>query len=840
MDKTKLVNDTAELFRVSGHKVDISIEMNHREIDIRAEETQGLVRKVILIECAEYARPVGIDKLQTDVRKLHSAKEVLGDNAIIMHVSRHGYSKNASGYAAENGIPATRFEDLRSQLINFDSYIEAIDQDPLRSSIMTEYQPNPIHYEGSSSESPSVRFLEDWLGTDSRWLTLLGDYGVGKSWTLKRFLYALIEKYRADPMSTPLPLFIPLQQFTKAFDFQNLIIRTMQLIGLTGVHYGAFEYLMSQGRIIFLLDSFDEMAQHLSRNTIRENLKELLVGISSDSRAIMTSRPTYFEGRSERLLLVERDGSIEWHPLDQQQLARQTAMSRVIGESMHTSRFARVSDLTITQRKALFEVVLGRNSPAYQRLMGLFDRFQNLESISQRAVIARLLTMVATALSDSSEILTEEGSPVIPEDLKDLNEAKIFEIVVYNLLYRDQNLGTLSNSQRLHFLRSFAVQLQQRDNDLFASPAVLRSFVARLFQSELARSDTPEQLLESYYRICRRHSGLTTEGQFRDTSGHLDIPVSEEDDESRVGFSHNSLREYLAADAIVAFLRKGTRFERLNSTVVTDSIGDFVFQAFETDEGLAQVLERHLAENQDSKMAEILFKIVQAFLRRDARHVSILGTPPRVSGTDLSNVDLSGLRLQAGTFLDGIAQDTDLRKSDLREAVFRRMTLENVMLDGALLTDADFREAEIVSIFVFDEFDTRTSAVLKGRKARQWLHSRGALVSPTSDLNPLLGQPWYEAAREVTDTLVKRIGGTHQDVSLSKGTKEGHRVFAGEFVEFLVSRKVLDRVTRSSKGPGYVVKLRKEYRESIVAFSKEGKIDGTLKPFFDKHGIERK
>jgi predicted NACHT family NTPase len=76
---------------------------------------------------------------------------------------------------------------------------------------------------------------------------------------------------------------------------------------------------MNKGRIVFLLDSFDEMAQHLKRNTIRDNLKEILIGISNKSKAIMTSRPNFFEGRAERLLLVEKNGSLEWHDIDKQQ-----------------------------------------------------------------------------------------------------------------------------------------------------------------------------------------------------------------------------------------------------------------------------------------------------------------------------------------------------------------------------------------------------------------------------------------------------------------------------------------------------------------------------------------
>lgn len=835
MDKTKLVAEVAELFRVNGHNVQTSVKINHREIDVRAEETQSLVRKVILIECADYATTVGIDKLTQDITKLRAAKEQMKDNAVIMHVSRNGYTPESYGYANDSGIPAFAFADLQSQLINFEPYLNAISQDPLRDPILSEYQPNRIHFEGAPSNSvAALTFFDNWLASEDRWLTLLGDYGVGKSWTLKRLLYHMVDRYREDPTRNALPLFVPLQRFTKAFDFENLILRTLQIYGVSGVFYSAIEYMMSKGRIVFLLDSFDEMAQHLSRETIRENLKEMLTGIGDKARAIMTSRPNYFEGRSERLLVVEREGSLEWHPLDIAEHGLRTATSRVIQERLHESQFARLRDLTIDQRKKLFEIVLGKNSPSHRRLLDLFERFQGLESLSQRAVIARLLTTVAATIAQASEINTIEGYPLLPDDLEVINESKIFEIVIYNLLLRDHGIGSLSNAERLLFLRAFAVFLQQPRRSFFASPEEIRNFVSELFSSLLRRSDMPEQLLENCYRTCRRHSGLTTEGQFRDSTGQLDFPVDETDADSRVGFSHNSLREFLVADSIAAHLKGGDMVPNLYNVVITNVIGDFVRGISEYSPEIRSVLRVQYSENPNDRHREVFFAVICAFIRNDPAAVELLGEPPVLKGLDISDIDFSGLDLRNASFYDCVALDSDFRKSDLRGAVFSRSIIENIALDGAIVVGADFRSCEIESIYVFDEYDTKTSSILTGRSARQWLFSHGAHVSPDDDLNPLLGKDWYEAAREVTKTLNARIGGSHQDVSLAKGTKAEHREFAKEFVEFMKTRGILTKIKRSDTGPGYVVKINKTYWRDIEQFSVSGTIGDSFQEFFDK------
>jgi hypothetical protein len=216
-------------------------------------------------------------------------------------------------------------------------------------------------------------------------------------------------------------------------------------------------------------------------------------------------------------------------------------------------------------------------------------------------------------------------------------------------------------------------------------------------------------------------------------------------------------------------------------------------------------------------------------------YISLFGSPARINAIDISSLDFSGLSLKNAQITDCLALDTDFRKSDLRDASFKKTILENAMFDGAVLLNTDFKNCEISSIYVFDEYDTNSISILKGKHARQWLYSHGAKVLPYKDLNPLLGMPWYEAAREVTITLEQRISGTHQDASLPKGTKKEFRKFAEEFTNFLISIKVLRRIKKSKTGRGYVLKVNSQNKQIIHDFSKEGKISNKLKPFFYKY-----
>lgn len=838
MDKTNLVKRVAELLRISDHEVQTSVIVNHREIDILAKERNGLSRKTLVIECADYRDPVGVKKIEEDLGKLRAAIRELGHSAVPMHVSRNGYTPDAAGLAASEHLDAMTFEDLASRLVNFDEYLRAIEADQLREIILKEYQPTKIHFENERRQDgrPALDFVEEWLNSRDVWLTVLGDYGVGKSWMLKRVLYWMLERYRCSPNDAPLPFFIPLQSFTKAFTFQNLIVACLQRYGVRSVNFEAVKYLAESGRIVFLFDSFDEMAQILGRSTVRENLKELLEGVSKSSRAIMTSRPTYFESRSERLRLVDKDGTLRWESIDKDEFSRQAAVSAFITSKLEASRYARLNDLTSGQRRRLFETVLSDRPQALKTLLELFSRFQSLESLSQRAVIARLLTTVAETLAKADRDDDYIGRTLSGNEVV-LNESKIFEIVVYNLLERDRDVGELEASARRTFLHAFAVYLQQPGQVSFASPEELRQVVSDLFEDRLRTSDSPQQLLESLYRSCRRHSGLTTERQFLDTSGSIDTPVDENDQDSRVGFSHNSLREYLVASSAAEYLigRQGEQHQEKNgllkSVVFTDGVADFLVGIAENNRQIEAMLADAFSKKQGSR-ADWMFRAIYGFIRaKGSRGVGLLGSPPSLEGLDLSSIDLSGLDLQRSCLAGSIAFDTDFRKTDFRNADMGDLVIERAMFDEAKVSGADFTRTDLISIYVYDDYDRRTSCVLSGREARQWLHSRGAKVKSASDLNPYLGKPWYEASREVVRTLVSRVAGTHEYKGLVKGTKLETRPFAQEFREFLIKAKVLEFVKKD--GEKMIYRLAPQYRGAITEFSEKGVISDVIRPFFD-------
>jgi hypothetical protein len=238
-------------------------------------------------------------------------------------------------------------------------------------------------------------------------------------------------------------------------------------------------------------------------------------------------------------------------------------------------------------------------------------------------------------------------------------------------------------------LRSLAIYLQQPGSDLSADPTEIRELVRNQFENLIRATDAPQQQLENYYRTCRRHSGLTTERQFKDTSGNIDIPVDEHDTDSRVEFSHNSLREYLASDAIVDHILNGVAYSHIETAVVTDLVGGFVFDASEYHPSLLSIIQQKFERSDFSN--ELLFRIICRLIDISSDHCRLLGNPARLRHADICNLDLSEIDLRKAEILGCLAADTDFRKTDLRQTCFPKTILQRVLFDGAKLEGRTLR-----------------------------------------------------------------------------------------------------------------------------------------------------
>jgi len=136
-----------------------------------------------------------------------------------------------------------------------------------------------------------------WLEDQSKkHLSILGEFGSGKTWFAIYFAKKCLDKYLENPHTNRLPILISLRDYAKSYSIKQMM--TDLLLNEYGFKFqGAFDVfkeLNSQGKFLLIFDGFDEMAQKVDYSTVVENFWELSRVAVSNSKVLLTCRTTHF------------------------------------------------------------------------------------------------------------------------------------------------------------------------------------------------------------------------------------------------------------------------------------------------------------------------------------------------------------------------------------------------------------------------------------------------------------------------------------------------------------------------------------------------------------------
>ncbi|MEO1211625.1 MAG: pentapeptide repeat-containing protein, partial [Cyanobacteria bacterium J06638_20] len=152
-------------------------------------------------------------------------------------------------------------------------------------------------------------YVDEWLEDDSKeHLSVLGEFGTGKTWFTLHYAWVALQKYQeAKAKNRPrprLPLVIPLRDYARALDVENVIAGfffSQHNIDLTGK---IFDELNRLGKLLLIFDGFDEMATRVDKQAMINNFWQLARVVRSGAKAILTCRTEHFpDARQGRKLL---------------------------------------------------------------------------------------------------------------------------------------------------------------------------------------------------------------------------------------------------------------------------------------------------------------------------------------------------------------------------------------------------------------------------------------------------------------------------------------------------------------------------------------------------------
>ena len=160
-----------------------NLRLAGQQLDVYAELTtaDGFLTRVG-IDCKNYASPVGVNETNKSAQKLSLLRQT-GRIDIGVLVSTAGFTAEASSAADELGVKTRTFADLLRQVADFTTYL---------TKAIAKYEQTEIYQKGLyrklrclSESGEDLGMVDDhvpqWLASGGRFLTLLGDYGTGKT-----------------------------------------------------------------------------------------------------------------------------------------------------------------------------------------------------------------------------------------------------------------------------------------------------------------------------------------------------------------------------------------------------------------------------------------------------------------------------------------------------------------------------------------------------------------------------------------------------------------------------------------------------------------------------------
>lgn len=791
------------------------VHIHGAEIDIVAQSKSDPFAPTIYIEATiEY---VDNTKYGKDATKYLLVKNK-ESSCVCLCISSKGFTAEVIERATNSNIRTLTYNELFRSFEMFAPYVEKILNDRELESFDSMYE-EPF-FEDAKGRDQATNWLVDWARGEteaSNWIIVLGEYGTGKTALTRVLQRRLLKNYHELP-NEKIPLRIELRDFSRQFDSRTLLHHFLDTNGLSHIPIDFLLQLIRTGRVILLLDGYDEMAQFLNVRERRACLGALADLASGGAKGILTSRPNYFNETEELRVFEALYKLLEDHNYHISSADKTYFQAEKDVDSMIVNyileRYERIlRDLTEEQTESLVVRKLTNDLEGQRVILSILKSvFRTAadgvkQSLSGKPVI---ITYLLDLVDDIKGRPAEMQLPLLDE----WTEWRVYKMIIDRLMIRDQQRTPgIVPVVRRDCLRQLAIILSQRDVRV-AADEVFYNIIDRQFRAELRGIDAEQ-------RIIRRNE------LFENLRTSATLTRSEDKTKSGWSFSHNSLREYLATEFYI------TSIESKSFADITIPISA-PMRAFvaSMEEGEIMQFTNLLAgawptREIKNSLGGYLTLLWDAFAKVgvgkkvDLALKRIGGGSVRFDSVRLRDVELSELNISEGNivingckgdFSEIVFRKLDLSGSDFREALLDTVSfidcdLRNVKFDRALIYECVFYSndlsgssfielAEKPVIFVRDG-DSRIC--LRENYAIGYLKFYGAKVDSVDDYYVYCNHPKYSIVYKICERLSeqkwRQIRGLTQRGEAHKDTR-----FARDFVDLLIKHQVIEEARRGIVG----------------------------------------
>ena len=519
-----------------------------------------------------------------------------------------------------------------------------------------------------------------------RFVLVLGDFGRGKSYALRELARRLAVEH-----THLVPILIELRALDKANTLEGLVASHLANHGEDRIDLSAFRYMLEQGRIVLLLDGFDELVTRVSYDRAAEHLSKLVEAASGRSKIVVASRTQHFRSSDQVL----------------------TVLGERVGMLPHR-RVLNIEEFTQEQIRLFLDNRFGADPAAAA------DRYRLITNVADLLGLARNPRMLSF-IADLSEERLESASRA----REAFSAARLYEEILDAWLAFEE--------RRTNATEGTPIRL--RKDELKHAVTVLALRLWETGESHLREAELAEAA-DALRRFAQRppsRENLTRQ-QAAQAVGSGSLLVRS--DEGLFGFIHDSVLQWLVAWAIAAqFEGASSDPPQLSRRPLDPLTVDFLCDLANASALQSWVSRMLAASSTDDVRRTNALRITtrlktppNADLRgavlagedlshRDFRQVDLSGAD--LTGASLTSANLTGANLTGATLVGAHLDGAILERANLTGADLSRSRLPRTDLRGVTIAGSRWARSALIDVIaepgLFDAPELRGAAIVPGQ-----------------------------------------------------------------------------------------------------------------------------
>ena len=507
--------------------------------------------------------------------------------------------------------------------------------------------------------------LLDVVADDNgRFVLLLGDFGLGKTFALRELARRIPEEH---PHLTP--LLIDLRNLDKLNTVDGHIAAHLANNKQDEVSLRLIRHMVESGRIVLIFDGFDELVARATYDRAAEHLEVLLGSAIDRAKIIVASRTQHFRSQGEV----------------------STAMGAQV-EALPSKRILSLTDLTDSKIRRFLRDRFGGQEEEVERRLAVLAAVPGLMALAKNA---RMLGFIAELDYERLRAISATNGAISPASLYK-------EILTAWLTYEEERTQAQPGTP-----------VGMRFADLWAAVSAL---AVRMWESgeRLVTYTFLRSLSETLTELA---GGVLSQDEITYAVGSGSLLIRTEDD--RFAFIHESVLEWLVAAKIAGDLESSELPDSplLRTRVLTAAMVDFLCGLADLEKCRQWAVRTRQAtfdgrpdEPRRANAGRVLARLSSS-AGLDLRSILLKGedlsdrewpqanlTDADLSGTQLSNVNLTGAVLRGARLRNAVLTDANLSDADLTGADLTGARIVRTNLAGANLRNAHLDKSRLIAV----------------------------------------------------------------------------------------------------------------------------------------------